>query len=90
MLKLKSGRVLLAYNDTEHDARTPFNIIQSTDDGATWGDMKVLEQDWGEFSYPCLIQSSDGMVHLTYTYRRFSIKHTTFDEGWLVTKERPN
>ncbi|NUM56937.1 MAG: exo-alpha-sialidase [Candidatus Hydrogenedentes bacterium] len=90
MTKLKSGRVLLAYNDTGEWDRTPFNVIQSTDDGQTWGEMKVIEQDWGEFSYPCIVQSSDGMVHLTYTYRRFSIKHVTFDEGWLVTKERPN
>lgn len=90
MTKLKSGRVLLAYNDTDQDDRTPFNVIQSTDDGRTWRDSRVIEQDWGEFSYPCIIQSSDGMVHLTYTYRRFSIKHVTFDEGWLKTKERPN
>lgn len=90
MTKLKSGRVLLAYNDTPESDRTPFNIIQSTDDGQTWGEMRVIEQDWGEFSYPCIVQSSDGMVHLTYTYRRFSIKHVTFDEGWLITKERPN
>lgn len=90
MTKLKSGRILLAYNNTGEWDRTPFNLIQSTDDGKTWGEMKVLEQDWGEFSYPCIMQTSDGMVHLTYTYRRFSIKHTTFDEGWLKTKERPN
>lgn len=90
MTKLKSGRVLLAYNDTEQWDRTPFNVIQSTDDGKTWGDSRVLEQDWGEFSYPCIIQTSDGMIHVTYTYRRFSIKHVTFDENWLKTKERPN
>lgn len=90
MTKLRSGRVLLVYNDTDQSDRTPFNLVQSTDDGKTWGEMKVLEQDWGEFSYPCIIQASDGTVHLTYTYRRFSIKHTSFDEGWLVTKERPN
>ncbi|MDZ4859818.1 MAG: exo-alpha-sialidase [Candidatus Hydrogenedentes bacterium] len=88
--KLRSGRILLAYNNTPEWDRTPFNIIQSTDDGKTWGEIKIMEQDWGEFSYPCIIQSSDGMVHLTYTYRRFSIKHATFDEGWLKTKERPN
>ncbi len=88
--KLSSGRVLLAYNDTPEWDRTPLTIIQSTDDGKTWGEKKVIEQDWGEFSYPCIIQSSDGMIHLTYTYRRFSIKHVAFDEKWLITKERPN
>ena len=90
MTKLKSGRVLLAYNNTPEWDRTPFNVIQSTDDGKTWGETNVIEQDWGEFSYPCIIQSTDGMIHLTYTYRRFSIKHVTFDENWLKTKERPN
>jgi len=88
--KLASGRVLLAYNNTPEWDRTPFNIIQSTDDGKTWGETKVIEQDWGEFSYPCIIQSSDGMIHLTYTYRRWSIKHVTFDENWLILKDRPN
>ena len=90
MTKLKSGRVLVAYNDTDQSDRTPFNVIQSTDEGKTWEDIRVLEQDWGEFSYPCIIQASDGMIHLTYTYRRFSIKHVAFDEAWLTTKERPN
>ncbi|MBX7256646.1 MAG: exo-alpha-sialidase, partial [Candidatus Hydrogenedentes bacterium] len=60
MTKLKSGRLLLAYNDTDQWDRTPFTVIQSTDDGKTWSDIRVLEQDWGEFSYPCIIQSSDG------------------------------
>ncbi|GMU91140.1 MAG: hypothetical protein AMXMBFR4_01980 [Candidatus Hydrogenedentota bacterium] len=90
MTKLKSGRVLLVYNDTDQSDRTPLNLIQSADDGRTWGEMKVLEQDWGEFSYPCIIQAADGRIHITYTYRRYSIKHTAFDEGWLVHKERPN
>jgi predicted neuraminidase len=90
MTKLKSGRVLLVYNDTDQSDRTPFNLIQSRDDGKTWGDMKVLEADWGEFSYPCIIQASDGTIHVSYTYRRYSIKHASFNEGWLTHLERPN
>jgi predicted neuraminidase/peroxiredoxin len=90
MTKLKSGRLVLVFNDTDQDDRTPFNLIQSYDDGETWKDMRVLEQDWGEFSYPSIIQASDGMIHVTYTYRRYSIKHVAFDEGWLTHLERPN
>ena len=90
MTKLRSGRVLLAFNDTDGDDRTPFNLIQSTDDGITWQDLRTLEADWGEFSYPSIIQASDGRIHLTYTYRRFSIKHTVFNENWLTSLERPN
>jgi predicted neuraminidase len=90
MTRLDSGRVLLAFNDTDRQDRTPFNVIQSFDDGRTWKDMRILEADWGEFSYPSIIQARDGMTHLVYTYRRYSIKHTTFDEGWLTHLERPN
>lgn len=90
MTRMDSGRIVLAYNDTDGDARTPFNLVQSTDGGRTWKEPKVLEADWGEFSYPSLLQGADGMLHLAYTYRRFSIKHSTFDEGWLTILERPN
>ncbi|GMV99953.1 MAG: hypothetical protein AMXMBFR84_10920 [Candidatus Hydrogenedentota bacterium] len=90
MTKLKSGRLVLVYNDTDQSDRTPLVLKQSTDGGLTWGEPKVLEADWGEFSYPCVIEDSDGMVHVTYTYRRYSIKHVAFDEGWLIHKERPN
>ncbi len=90
MTKLKSGRLVLVFNDTDQDDRTPLNLIQSYDDGKTWTDLRTLEADWGEFSYPCIIQTSDGMIHLTYTYRRYSIKHVCFDEGWLTHLERPN
>ena len=90
MTKLKSGRLVLVFNDTDQDDRTPFNLIQSHDDGATWTDMRTLEADWGEFSYPSIIQASDGMIHITFTYRRYSIKHVAFDEGWLTHLERPN
>jgi predicted neuraminidase len=90
MTKLTSGRVVLVFNDTDQDDRTPFNLIQSYDDGETWTDLRTLEADWGEFSYPSMIQASDGMIHITYTYRRYSIKHVAFDEGWLTHLERPN
>lgn len=90
MTKLASGRLLLAFNDTDQQDRTPLSVIQSTDDGRTWERTRILEADWGEFSYPSIIQASDGMTHLAYTYRRYTIKHVTFDEGWLTHLERPN
>ena len=90
MTKLASGRILLVFNDTDVSDRTPFNLIQSNDDGKTWEDIRILEADWGEFSYPSIIQSSDGLIHLTYTYRRYAIKHTVFNEDWLTHLLRPN
>ncbi|MBW7865128.1 MAG: exo-alpha-sialidase [Candidatus Hydrogenedentes bacterium] len=82
-VKLKSGRVLQVYTDTESGSRYPMVIVQSHDDGETWGDLITLATDHGEFSYPSIIQASDGTVHLLYTYRRYSIMHTAFNEDWL-------
>ncbi len=90
MTKLKSGRIVLIFNDTDQSDRYPLSIIQSTDDGKTWEEQRTLEADWGEFSYPSIIQTGDGMIHVGYTYRRYTIKHVAFDEGWLVHEERPN
>jgi len=90
-VKLKSGRVLHVYTDTESGSRYPMVIVQSHDDGETWDDLITLATDYGEFSYPSIIQASDGTVHLLYTYRRYSIMHTMFNEDWLAHQHaRPN
>ncbi len=90
-VKLKSGRVLHVYTDTESGSRYPMVIVQSHDDGETWDDLITLATDYGEFSYPSIIQASDGTVHLLYTYRRYSIMHTMFNEDWLAhQRARPN
>ncbi|MFZ2162186.1 MAG: sialidase family protein [Sideroxyarcus sp.] len=41
-----------------------------------------------EFSYPYLIQASNGDFHLSYTWNRVFIKHITFDQDWLDRRLR--
>jgi predicted neuraminidase len=48
-----------------------------------WKTVLTLERDKGEFSYPAVIQTSDGKVHTTYTYLRRSIKHAVMDPAAL-------
>ncbi|MFB3906108.1 MAG: exo-alpha-sialidase [Acidobacteriota bacterium] len=73
-VKLKDGRVALVYNHTRF-GRSPLNVAFSSDNGLTWDKPVVLENQPGEYSYPAVIQSSDGLLHITYTWKRQRIKH---------------
>jgi len=89
MRRLRNGHVLLVYNDSE-SARTPLCIARSLDEGRTWSQQVALESNPGEYSYPCLIQTGDDRIHVTYTFRRYTIKHVEMDENWLTHLSRPN
>jgi predicted neuraminidase len=86
---LRNGHLLLAHNDSDR-ARTPLSITRSTDGGKTWSAHLAFESNPGEYSYPSVLQTDDGLIHVVYTYRRYSIKHVEFDENWLDHWNRPN
>jgi predicted neuraminidase len=50
-------------------------------DGVTWRDVIELENDHADqgYSYPAVIQTRDGLVHITYTWRREKIRHIVLD-----------
>jgi predicted neuraminidase/peroxiredoxin len=89
MTKLTNGHLILVFNDTD-TARTPLSVARSLDEGLTWETPMVLETNPGEYSYPCVIQATDCRIHVSYTFRRYSIKHVEFNEDWIVHTERPN
>jgi predicted neuraminidase len=89
MTKLRNGHVVLVFNDTQTD-RSPLSIARSLDGGETWETPLHLESNPGEYSYPCVIQTADGKIHVTYTFRRYTIKHVELNEDWLVHLDRPN
>ncbi|MCH7687087.1 MAG: exo-alpha-sialidase, partial [Planctomycetes bacterium] len=85
---LKNGQHLLVYNHTTR-GRHMLNVAVSSD-GKTWKAAMVLENQPGEFSYPAVIQTSDGLVHTTYTWKRRRVKHVVIDPEKLVLQEMQN
>jgi predicted neuraminidase len=82
---LKDGRALLVYNHST-DGRDVLNVAVSKN-GKDWQAALILENTLGmEFSYPAVIQTSDGKVHITYTWKRQKIKHVVLDPARLVTR----
>ncbi|MDD4788248.1 MAG: sialidase, partial [Pirellulales bacterium] len=52
-------------------------------DGQSWQAGLGLESEPGEYSYPAVIQAADGLVHITYTWKRQRIKHAVVDPAKL-------
>jgi predicted neuraminidase len=89
VISLTDGRWLLIGNDTE-EGRHRLTAFLSDDEGATWKWKRQIEpaDDRGRsFGYPSVIQTRDGMIHLTYsrtTTQGRTIQHTTVNLDWLT------
>jgi predicted neuraminidase len=84
---LADGRHLLVYNHTAR-GRSPLNVAVSRD-GKTWQAALVLEDQPGEYSYPAVLQTSDGLVHISYTWQRRRVRHVVIDPKKLVLRDIP-
>ncbi len=93
---LKDGRQVLIYNQVQPAKswgdRNILNMAIS-DDGINWKAAVLLENDPdkdAEYSYPAVIQTKDGLIHITYTWNRKLIKHVVVDPAKLQTKKMAN
>ena len=84
---LADGRRLLVYNHNPmKEGRSPLNVAVSSD-GRAWEAALVLENEPNvQFSYPAVIQTGDGLVHITYTWKRLKIKHVVVDPTMLEVR----
>lgn len=86
-ITLQDGRQLIVYNHSGHSPdrpgkgpRWPLNIGLS-DDGVVWRNVFTLESEpiRDGYAYPAVIQTADGLVHITYTHNRTRIRHVVVD-----------
>lgn len=89
---LADGRHLLVYNHTHRNVGSPraremMNVALSSD-GFHWQAALTLDNEpKAEFSYPAVIQSPDGLVHITYTWKRKKITHVVVKPDELVLRD---
>ncbi|MBK8946221.1 MAG: exo-alpha-sialidase [Ignavibacteriae bacterium] len=86
-ITLNDGRHLLVYNPTKKNwgNRVPLSVAISKD-GINWEKVLDLENESDkensekdEYSYPSVIQSEDGLVHIVYTWNRKTVKYVVLD-----------
>jgi len=79
---LRDGRHILVYNPVT-EGRGILAVALS-EDGSAWDRVLTLEEEKGaEFSYPAVVQARDGLVHVTYTWKRRTIRHVVLDPAGL-------
>ena len=94
--RLMNGFWVLVYNNTEI-GRSSLAVSISDDEGKSWRWTRHLEQDLrihdaGQFHYPSIVQTRDGMIHVSYSYflnhlpkaaPNKTIKHAAFNLQWV-------
>lgn len=70
--------------------RTPLTVAISDDGGRTWpfsrnvqmADLEYRGNEMG-YSYPAILQTSDGRLQIAYSFLRKTIKHVQLDPSWI-------
>jgi predicted neuraminidase len=84
-LRRPDGSLLLVFNDGE-SGRSSLALAVSRDQGNSWTIVRHFERSSdvkSEFSYPYIIRSSNGSMHLLYTWNRSRIRHISFNDNWV-------
>lgn len=86
------NRLLMVFNDHPEE-RDKLSLAVSDNQGESWEIIHIFEgwkEDWkGKnqgYSYPNLIQTTNGDFHLVYSWNVQKIKHVHFNQAWLESK----
>ncbi|MSR28712.1 MAG: hypothetical protein EXS03_03945 [Phycisphaerales bacterium] len=91
LIRLADGSLLIAANPLP-TGRSTLQLFRSHDKGATWAPSRVIDTSANpadEFSYPCLVESRSGTIHLSYTRLRKGIRLLSFGRAWLDAEGTP-
>ena len=94
VIRLRSGDWIMVYNDLEQ-GRYSLVAALSDDEGATWKWKRHLDGNparkiANQYHYPSVMQSRDGMIHVTYSFfepKGKAIKHVRLNEDWVKAGE---
>ncbi len=86
------SRLLMVFNDHPQE-RDKLSLAVSDNQGESWKTIHIFE-GWKEYwngkkqgySYPSLIQATNGDFHLVYSWNVQKIKHIHFNQAWLESK----
>lgn len=91
LLVLQDGKWAFLGNDID-DGRYQLNLRISDDEGKSWKWSSPIENDLNKkagYSYPSLVQTKDGLLHMTYSFHpekgKKSIKYVVIDPK-VITK----
>lgn len=89
-VNLRDGRFILIYNHLLKGRHALHAAVSS--DGKNWKAAVLLENEkqGTEFSYPAVIQTNDGLVHITYTWNRKLVKHVVIDPSKIRERTLTN
>ncbi|KAK3274056.1 hypothetical protein CYMTET_17742 [Cymbomonas tetramitiformis] len=98
-LRLASGAIVLVFNNIRTKIRRdPLSVALSTDGGKSWPYVRDIEVGGAAdpasgkvrmlgYSYPSVVQTEDGAIHVSYTFNREAIKYVRITEEWIKTIE---
>jgi predicted neuraminidase len=94
VVKLRDGRWAFVGNDID-DGRYQISLYLSGDEGKTWKwktHLEKVEKGKGSFSYPSMLQDSDGLLHITYSYQQEekleSIKYVVVNPASILADDQ--
>ncbi len=94
-ISINRGKQLLMVFNNDPDERDNLSLAVSDDQGASWKIVHTFEQ-WDKkqqnkkqgYSYPSLIQATNGDFHLLYSWNVQKVKHIHFNQAWLEHKNK--